>query len=182
MINLPQQDQPKQGLPPCSLSWHCTLLLRHVREGKVIWRLEDHNLLMKGGGRAIVDTIVRDNGTSYFIETDWFVGLYRGTVSRSTVLATIPGEPSGNGYSRSQCERSSVGFPTLEVDSEDYWRVVSKELTITASGGSIGPVDGAFLCTSSSSSGTLIGTIATGVQRTILAGDSMIAQLMIRFK
>jgi len=75
-----------------------------------------------------------------------------------------------------------VGFPTLEVDSEDYWRVVSKELTITASGGSIGPVDGAFLCTSSGSSGTLIGTIATGVQRTILAGDSMIAQLMIRFK
>lgn len=164
-----------------SFGWNCIWHLRHFRNGVLIWEFKGKNLLMKSGGKAIVDTFMRDNDSAYFADTDFFMGLYRGSVSRSTVLATIPGEPSGNGYSRPRIERSSVGFPTLEVDEEDYWRVVSNELTITASGGSIGPVDGAFLCTSSDSTGTLIGTIATGVQRTVLAGDSMIAQLMIRF-
>jgi hypothetical protein len=125
---------------------------------------------------------MRDKSSLYFPATDFYVGMYRGSVSRSTVLATIPGEPTSNGYSRQLCERSTVGFPTLEVDEDDYWRVVSKELTITASGGSIGPIDGAFLCTSSDATGTLIGTVASGVQRTILSGDSIIIQLKVRIK
>lgn len=163
-------------------NWECIWSFKHVRNGKIIWKLKKHNLLMKEGGKAIVDTFMRGNAATYFLNTNFYVGLYRGSVSRSTVLATIPGEPSGNGYSRQMCERSSVGFPTLAVDDDDYWSVTSKEMTITASGGSIGPIDGGFLCTSSDSSGFVIGSVATGVQRTILAGDSMIVQLTVRFK
>lgn len=165
-----------------SFSWNCIWRFKHLRGGKVIWEFEDHNLLTKAGGKALVDTIMRDNGPAYFTATNFYVGLYRGTVSRSTTLATIPGEPSGNGYSRNVIERSEVGFPTLGVDDDDYWKVTSKTLTVTASGGAIGPVDGAFLCLASGSVGTLIGTIATDVQRTILSGDSMEIQVMVRFK
>lgn len=163
-------------------SWNCVWHFKHIRDGNIIWEFENHNLLMKEGGKALVDIIMRNKDSLYFIDTDFYVGMYRGSVSRSTVLATIPGEPTSNGYARQICERSVVGFPTLEVDEDDYWRVVSKEITFTATGGSIGPIDGAFLCTSADSTGTLIGSIATGVQRTILSGDSMIVQLKIRIK
>ncbi len=163
-------------------SWNCMWHFKHIRDGNIIWEFENHNLLMKEGGKALVDIIMRNKDSLYFIDTDFYVGMYRGSVSRSTVLATIPGEPTSNGYARQICERSVVGFPTLEVDEDDYWRVVSKEITFTATGGSIGPIDGAFLCTSADSTGTLIGSIATGVQRTILSGDSMIVQLKIRIK
>jgi len=163
-------------------SWECVWNIKHVRNGNVIWKLEDHNLLVKEGGKAIVDTLIRDRASLYFPETDFYVGMYRGSISRSTTLATIPGEPTSNGYARQLCERSVIGFPTLEVDEDDYWRVVSREMTITASGGSIGPIDGAFLCTSSDATGSLIGTVASGVQRTVLAGDSLIIQLKIRIK
>jgi len=60
--------------------------------------------------------------------------------------------------------------------------VVSKEVTFTASGGDIGPLNGAFLCTSSDATGALIGAVATGVERTIIAGDQAILDLKFKQK
>jgi hypothetical protein len=164
------------------LGWNCCWNVKHVRDGAIIWEFDHSNILVAEGGKAIVDSVFRNNASVYFVDTDFYVGMYKGSVSKSTVLATIPGEPTGNGYARVQCERSEVGWPTIELDESGDWRVVSKELTFTAAGGNIGPVDGAFLGTSLTNFGALIGSVAFGVQRTILAGDSVIAQLRAKIR
>ena len=164
-----------------SLKYHCTWVWKLLdQNGAVVWRCEKDNILATDGGKGILDTFFRNTDTPYFPVTDFYIGLYRGSVSKATTLATIPGEPSGNGYARILCERSTVGFPTIELGDEGDWLVVSKEMTFEASGGNIGPVDGGFLCTSSNNSGTLIGVVAVPVQRTILAGMQMVVQLKIK--
>ena len=123
-----------------------------------------------------METLFRDRASNFFGDDDFFVGLYYGTISKATVLATVPGEPTGNGYVRNRIERTAVGWPTLESSNGD-WRIVSKQVSLTASGGSIGPVQGAFVCTSSDDTGTLISYIAFGIERTILAGDEVTMQI-----
>lgn len=163
-------------------NWHCNWVFRCIHDGKVIWRDSIHNLLVTEGNKALTDVIMRANDTTYFPVTNFYVGLYRGSVSKATTLATMPGEPSSNGYSRLVIERSEVGFPTLELDDDGDWRAVSKEITLTASGGDIGPIDGGFLGTSIDNTGVLIGVVAASVQRTVKAGDSMIIQLKAKIK
>jgi hypothetical protein len=162
--------------------WSCIWNLRHIHNGLMIWQESVHNLLTTEGNKAITDVFMRASDTVYFPFTNFWVGLYRGSISKVTVLATIPGEPSGYGYARSVIERSSIGFPTMEIDGDGDWRAVSKEVTITAAGGSIGPIDGGFLGTSLNNTGSLIGVVATCVQRTMLAGDSLIIQLKVKIK
>jgi hypothetical protein len=164
------------------LRWHCNWLFKCVKDGRILWENSVNNILVTEGGKAITDSFLRANDATYFAATNFWVGLYRGSISKSTVLATVPGEPSGNGYSRNVIERSSVGWPTFEIDDDGDWRLTSKEITIQASGGDIGPVDGGFLGTSSDNSGYLIGAVATGVQRTIWAGASLIVQLRAKVK
>jgi len=160
------------------LKWDCVWSFKQIMNGQIIWQVERHNLLATEGEKALVDTIFRNNYSAYFPVTNFYVGLYKGSVSKATTLATIPGEPSlSNGYSRLLCERSNIGWPTIELDDNGNWRVVSKEMTLTANGGDIGPADGGFICTSSNNSGTLIGAVAMGVERTILSGAQMIIQL-----
>jgi hypothetical protein len=151
------------------------------KDGKLKWKEKRPNILVDEGEKAIVDTFFRAKASLYFAATNFYVGLYKGTISESTVLTTIPGEPSGNGYARIMCERSSTGFPTLEQHEGD-WRVVSKTFSLTASGGSIGPINGAFLGTSSNDTGSLIGAVAMGIERTILSGDTVTFQLRIKIK
>ncbi len=153
--------------------------IRHFRKGQLIYEeLDKKNILVDAGEKAIIDVFYRKKDILYFPTSDiFYVGLYRGSIAESTVLTTIPNEPSGNGYTRLQVERSDVGWPTIEQDVNDNWRVASKELEMTASGGSIGPVSGAFICTSSDNSGTLIGAVAMAVERTIQPGDKIIFQV-----
>lgn len=164
-------------------SWYSCIwdIKCYDRNKKLKWEEEHPNILTDEGEKAIVDTFFRAKSSLYFTATNFYIGLYDGTISETTVLATLPGEPSGNGYSRLVCERSDVGFPTLEQNEGD-WRVVSKELSLTASGGSIGPVNGAFIGTSSDDSGALIGAVAMMVERTILAGDTITFQMRVKIK
>lgn len=164
-------------------SWYdCRWEIKHIRKGKILWEVIDKkNLLTDEGERVLVDTFFRDNSSTYFATANFYIGLYNGIVFEGTRLATLPGEPNGNGYSRQACERSSIGFSTLEQDEGD-WRVISKELSLTATGGSIGPINGAFIGTSLDNTGALIGAVAMGVTRTILAGDLITFQLRIKIK
>jgi len=60
--------------------------------------------------------------------------------------------------------------------------VVSKEIELTASGGNIGPVNGAFIATTLDNSGSLIGAVAMAVERTVLAGDRILFQIRAKHK
>ena len=159
------------------IKYGCKWDVRHWRKGKVIWEIvEKSNILVDEGEKSIVDTFFRNNGATYFVATNFWIGLYKGSVAETTVLSTIPGEPAvANGYVRQVIERTNIGFPTIEQNDGD-WRVVSKEIEIVASGGNIGPVSGAFLGTSLDNTGTLIGSLAFGVERTVLPGDTMTLQ------
>jgi len=151
---------------------------------KLLWEEKHPNILVDQGEKALLDVFFRGKDNLYFSDTvnpKFYIGLYKGTVSESTILATIPNEPSGNGYSRLACERSDVRWPTIEKNEGDY-RVVSKELSLTASGGSIGPINGAFIGTSLDNSGSLIGAVAMVIERTVLVGDTIIFQLRTKLK
>lgn len=163
--------------------YECLWTITQRRRGKVIWEIVDKkNTLVDSGERAIIDTFFRNNGGNYFGMTDFWVGMYNGTIAETTVLATIPNEPPTTyGYTRGKVERSSIGWPTIEKHEGD-WRVVSKTLSMTASGGDIGPVNGAFLCTSSDNTGTLIGVLSFGVERTVIDGDSIDIAMKAKLK
>lgn len=139
-------------------------------------------MLVDSGEKALVDTFYRNQETTYFGSgtPTFYVGLYHGSISESTILATVPGEPSGNGYSRQAIDRSTEGWITIEQDEDLDWQVVSKEIYFEAVGGDIGPVDGFFLCTSADNSGTLIGTVPFKMERTIRAGDRAIIQVQAK--
>jgi hypothetical protein len=155
---------------------------KHIRNGKVIFEFTDRkNLLVDQGEKGMIDTFFRNNGALYFPSTNFYIGLYKGTLLETSTLATLPNEPALSfGYSRLVIERSTVGFPTIEQDEDGDWRVISKEVTYAAVGGDIGPINGMFLGTSSDNTGILIGGVAVGTDRTIKAGDQSI--ISIKFK
>ena len=156
--------------------------IRHIRNGKVIYEeLDKQNIVVDSGEKAILDVFYRKKDILYFAGDYFYIGLYNGSISESTILTNVPNEPSGNGYVRTQVERSDVGWPTIEKHEGD-WRVVSKEIELTASGGNIGPVSGAFVCTSLDSSGVLIGAVAMAVERTVKPGDKIIFQVRAKQK
>jgi len=161
--------------------WECIWDIKHVRDGRVIWEMEHGNILVDEGEKAMGEVFFRNKGSLYLPGDVFYIGLSKGSISESTILATIPNEPTGNGYQRLQVERDNIGWPTMEQHEGD-WRWISKELTLSASGGSIGPVDGAFLCTSLDNSGALIGAVAMPVERTVPAGDKIIFQLRAKLK
>lgn len=163
-------------------SWYeCVWSIKHIRDGKIIYQEEKKNILVDEGEKLIGEVVFRDKASTFIPTDTFYIGLYRGSISESTVLATVPNEPSGNGYERLPVERSAVGWPTMEQHEGD-WRWVSKEVSLTASGGDIGPVNGAFLGTSLDNTGSLIGAVAMKVNRTCIAGDSFAFQLRAKLK
>lgn len=149
-----------------------TVNLRHG--DKLLWSIKDKkNVIVNDGRKANLDVFYRNGDVNYFGETNFFVGLYDGVISKTTTLSTVPGEPVVSGYSRMEIERSTTGWPTLTLDSQGVWTLTSKEIIITASGNDIGPVNGLFLCTSLDNSGTLIGALSFGQNVTILDGESL---------
>lgn len=162
--------------------YECLWTIRQVRNGKVIFEVKDKpNILVDSGEEAIVRVFFRKEDSVYIPSNSFWAGLCKGSISESTTLVTIPNEPSGNGYIRLQIERSAVGFPTVD-QYEGHWRVTTKEVSLTATGGDIGPINGAFLCTSSDDSGILIGAVAIDPERTIIAGDTIYFRLKMRQK
>lgn len=139
------------------------------------------NRLVDEGEKAIIDIFLRKQDDTYFATDFFYTGLFHGSISESTTLLTIPGEPSGSGYQRLPIGRSTTGWPTLEKDEGD-WRGVSTEVKQTASGGDIGPISGAFLATTLDDTGILIGTVTSPTEKTIKSGESASYQLRLKAK
>jgi hypothetical protein len=151
--------------------------LQHIRDGKVIWEDEGPNALAQEGEEAVLESFFR-NGTAYN-PTQFYVRLCNDALTVTDVLSSILNEPSGNGYTPQLVERSTTGFPTKELDL-GAWRIISKVLSFTASGGQIGPVITAYLATSSDNSGKLIAFRSLSLTRTILDTDTMTIQFRIK--
>lgn len=161
--------------------WNCTyrFVVRN-QNGEITdsWSLK--NALVDEGAEVAIETFLRNNIALYMPDGNFYIGLYLGAMSRTTTILTIPGEPSGNNYSRQVVQRTSTGWPTKEVDSNGYWNVISKVVQFDALGGDIGPFSGAFLATSSDSSGRLISYVTDQFRRTILDGSSITVALSVR--
>lgn len=147
------------------------------KKGKVVFHDIGKNSLADEGEESILEVFFREN--SAYTPSGFYVRLCNDTLIETDTLSSILNEPSGNGYSAQTLERSSVGFPTKEMDDGDY-RLVTKEITFTADGGDIGPVTTAYLATSSDNTGKLIAYRALPVTRTISDGDSAILTIRIK--
>lgn len=143
--------------------------------GNILWQKEVINALADEGERDILGVYYRGETAP----TQFYIRLYNDTPVETDTLADLVGEPAGNGYAPQLVERSSVGFPTVQQDASGDWQVVSKTVTFSASGGSIGPVTYAVLATSSDNTGKLIAFVALSQSRTLADGESLDVTLTI---
>lgn len=155
--------------------FHCVWDVKHTRNGQVIWEDRKRNSLFDEGERAMLLQFFRAEEAP----TVFYLRLAYDTLVETDSLIDVRNEPSGNGYSAATLERSAIGFPTLALNSGDY-QLTSKTFSFTASGGNIGPVNVAYLATSSDNSGKLILANALSMSRTILDGDTLEATISIK--
>jgi len=153
-------------------------LVRHEdKHGNILYKDTIKNILVDQGEFLMLDTFFRALNTP----TTFYVRLCNDIVAETDTLSSVQNEPSGNGYVAAEVTRDNVGWPTLELNSGDY-RVVSKELSYTASGGDIGPVNCAYLATTSDNSGYLISAVALALSRTVVDGDTLYLQLAVKLQ
>jgi len=147
------------------------------KNGNLRWQEEGRNALVDQGEMLMLDVFFRNAS----ITNTFYARLARDILEDTDTLTTIQNEPVGNGYSPQPLARSSGGFPILEKHEGDY-RVVSSEVSFTASGGDIGPINLLFLATTSDNTGYLIGYMPLSVERLILDGDTMTAKVRVKLK
>ena len=105
-----------------------------------------------------------------------FIRFANQVLTQLDTLASITSEPVGNGYAAQELTRDLAGFPDIiTVDTNSVLR--SKSVSMTASGGNIGPISVAFLSTSDGviipdSSGELIAFKELPLTQTILSGNT----------
>lgn len=157
--------------------YECIWTIRYEHGGEVIWRQEKRNHLADEGEQNMLDTYFR----ALNAPIEFYVRLAQDVIVDTDTLADILGEPSGNGYSAKIITRDAVGFPVMELNLGDY-RVVSKEVSFTASGGDIGPINTVYLATTSDNTGKLLCYLALSLERTILQGDEAFISLRIKLK
>ena len=153
--------------------------IKYISKGKTIWSIEKQNALADQGEETILETVFRKNST--YTPSAYYVRLCNSNLIETDVLIGISNEPSGNGYSPQLIEASTTGFPTKDTFEGDY-RLISKEVVFTASGGDIGPVSTMYLSTTNDNSGKLFAFLSLPMIRTILNGDSMIVQFEVILK
>jgi hypothetical protein len=161
--------------------WDCTYnFSARNPQGEIVdhWALK--NALVNEGAEVAIETLLRNNAAAYIPDGNFYVGLYLGSMSRTTTISTIPGEPIGNNYFRQPLVRTASGWPVKEIDTDGFWIIGSVEVQFEAIGGDIGPFFGAFLATSSDSSGRLISYVTDQLRRTIVDGSSITVALKVR--
>lgn len=151
--------------------------IKHIRDGKVLWEEEVHNDLLDEGEQNMLQVYFRDEQ----LPVSFYLRLAYDSIRETDTLSNIENEPSTGGYTAQTLERSTVGFPTLEKHEGDY-RVVSKLITFTASGGVIGPVNVMYLATTTDNTGILVASISMSVARTLQSGDFLQVTIKIKLK
>ena len=101
-------------------------------------------------------------------------------ITEADTLSDLVGEPDGtNGYSRQQCSVGTTDFSATQVDGD--WQAETAVKTITASGGSIGPLNSLFMADSSDNTGRLWQSKALETEKTLADGESIDISLFVQF-
>lgn len=158
--------------------WYdCRWQINFYSKGELVYSENIRNALVDEGERALLLQFFRSEEAP----STFYARLCNDSLLETDALSDIQNEPSGNGYSAQEIQRSSIGWPTIELDSGDY-RLVSKTVTFTASGGNIGPINTLYLATTSDNTGKLIAFVNLSMTRTILNADSATAQIRIKLQ
>lgn len=146
------------------------------KDGKVVWQKEVRNGLADEGEENMLDAYLRGEN----VPTTFYLALYNDTPTETDSLDDLTGEPSTNGYERQEIARSTVGWPTLVLDSGDFM-ATSKQVAFTASGGPIGPVIYMVLTDVETGTGGLLIAFADLSQsRTIPNGESLGCKIKVK--
>lgn len=145
------------------------------RNGVVVSQdLNVKNGLSDAGERLMLNCFFRGLETP----SSFYVRLSSSVLAENSTLP-ITGNVTNGGFTPLTIERSAVGFPVLEMDDGDY-RVITKEVTATATGGSIGPFRTLVLTTSSDDTGDLVAYVTLPTSRTVLEGDQLVIRIRIK--
>lgn len=154
--------------------YNCYWTITHKdKDGNILSQEKTKNALVDEGEESILKAYFQDDAP-----TSLYIGLGYGTIAHDStmveVAASIESTDGANGYQRIELSRDTTGWPTMGQDENDDWYIESKTVSLTADGGTIGPVNNAFLCTSfSGNSGSLICVVVPQLERTIQDGDSL---------
>jgi len=120
--------------------------VRHFdKNGRLVWEYTGPNTLANEGQYMFLDLVYRNEATTDpYYPTQFYIALGTLAATKTSTMADVTGEPNTNGYARQLYNRNTTDFPTLALDAGDY-KVSSKTVTFTASGGSWGPVTYAYL-------------------------------------
>lgn len=167
------------------MKYKCGWLIKHIRNGKVIWQeFSEFNILHDEGEQAILSAYFATALTGFGAPpANLYLGLdARAAPAEADTLASLSGEPTESGY-----ERKAVSTGGTGVSGQDfyinqpgaYYRADSKEVTWTA--GELWPeVKNLFLCTvSTGTGGKLISSKALSTPRTLQDTDTLTASMYI---
>lgn len=148
------------------------------RMGRELFHQVIRNALADEGEKAMLDQFLR----ALNAPAGFYLGLCNDTLVDADTLVDILGEPSANGYARQAITRDATGWPVLALDAGD-WQAISKLVTFTASGGTIGPVNTMFLCDAlSGTTGKHFAWASLSQTRTLLDGESLGCKMKIKLQ
>lgn len=176
-------DRLRKGL---LIRWRPHWVVRHLRNGKVIWEMEsDFNILHDEGEQAILSAYFATAMSGYGAPpANLYLGLdARVTLAEADTLASLSGEPTAGGYARKAIATGGTGVSGQDFYINQpgaYYRADSKTVTWTASGADYPAVTKIFLCTvSSGTAGKLVSSLALSGSRTVLDGDSLQSSMQV---
>jgi len=145
-------------------------------DGSTIDKWTTYNALANEGEINILDSYFRGEN----VPVTFHLMLVNDTPTITDTLATISGEPSGNGYARQEFTRDITGWPTLGVDS-GHGMITSKLVVFEAIGGSWGPVIYAILTTvPTGTSGPLITFVGLSYSKTLTIGQTLVCRVRVK--
>ena len=138
-------------------------------------RLIVPNMLNQEGMGALLAMLFQDAQGVIAGGGNFYIGLKDINASPTDTLATITGEPSGNGYARQPVVRSAVGWPVTNLINGSGM-ITSLVVNFTASGGNWSTVSRLFLCSVASGVGLLFAESASFTPITVTDGQTLPAQ------
>lgn len=138
------------------------------------------NILHNTGEQFLLGSLFATATSGFGVPMNYFFGLdNRTNLTVNDTMASITGEPNGNGYQRATAN-SMNGF-SITLQSSHY-QATTAVLTWTASGGNFPQIRNVFMTNLSSNLGYLISSIALSSPQTVLSGSNLSVTFALNLK